>query len=870
MLSSVRKSAIWKVVYRGLAFCMVIMIMLGTLPMGIAQADAAQDVMGVQAPAAITQENQPALGSTQSVQTYPPQTGEDSATQSYQPPEYSPFVQQTPTYTSPAPFNGMHVDEPIPGMTPSGDFLITGASTNGGSLPAGINTRSLPAGMITVDLTYDVVMGWVSPGATVEVTVGTTGYGMAVADDVGFFWTPVWNNTAGNYFDVNCGEEISIYVNDVLLYAPNPLCLDASLDIAMDQVNGSITGDPGGAMITATLGTFDIGSGGQPPAPGAPSVSDTTDSDGSFTLPFTGVDLGAESIVALDRVVGGVNIRSYAYPSEPVFMVQQYNAIAGYAPIGQQVTATVFADDTKVDVVWAGSTAANAPHGYYLFENVEMTIGNFIEVGPPGGPMLSTTLIELGNFDFVTTAGTLAGTAPVGASVRASWWPWSGEERLYQEAHATAVGGAFTMSFSPDLRPRDDVLVVVADAVGNQVQLLTGMPFINAWLDLHSDLDCVVGRLDGPGLPIIVVLESGGQEFERVTGVDSDEGNGIRFCFTGRDSDFNMLNFFPGDTVTLKTDDVGRWAGDVTIVDMNWSGNTGANSISGTLPAGDLEISVAQWNSWAYPLYGWANQQITHAGPGEFTADFTTSFDVRDGNTVYLSHFDPITGFGNFTHNWIETENLAFFELNLPHGIGGKVASANAGVTAILYDGDGIEITQTSDDRDDHPYWFWLDDFDGHPLQAGYKVNLYTANGWSAEMVIPDLSIVGDLDENRITITGPEGLLFIEVSDGDFGLGLFAPGPVVVLDLDQFGFDYQPSTTVAVTYEAPDGNRARLAQRLAEVVDVNFWLNPGTDDWMWGSANPGTQVTASNGVVEMFTAYADPACGGCWGNSTAW
>jgi hypothetical protein len=642
-------------------------------------------------------------------------------------------------------------DEPLAGITPSGDFLITGQSAAGGSLPVGINLRSLPEDLITVDLAYDVVMGWVDPSESVSVTVaGTDGYGMAVADEVGFFWTTIWTNTGGYHVGLNCGMTLVIQVGSADPLETTPPCMDAGLDIVNDLVTASIEDDTGETTITATLGVFEIWSGGQPPAPGAPSAVGVTASNGSFSQAISGVDLGAESLVALDRVVDGVNIRSYAYPEPSVFMVNQYNSIAGYAGNANEVTATVFIEDTE-DERWSNTLNVGGPHRYYLFDSIEMYDGDRIEVSLDGGTPLSTVLFGFGNFDFTTTEGTLAGTAPNGATVRASFWQWTGEERLYTQEQVTAANGdVFSMDLSSTgLQPRDDVLVAVADDAGNQVQLLSGPPFVNAWLDLQSDLDCVVGRLDGPGLPVHTRLEKSGEDpYTRDTGWFSDAGNSIVACFTMRDASDNFVNFSPGDTMTLHSNGESAWEGAVTIVPMAWSGDSAGNSISGDLPAGDLEVTVAQWNAWGYPLHGTATRQISHDGLADFTADFT-DFDVRDGNMVYLSHYDPNTGFGNYTHNWVEAEYLAFFEIYPAYNtIGGRVDKPGAGVTARLYNERDTLIAETSEDRDEHAYWFWLDDFQGESLQPGYRVEIFTTNGWFADMIIPEMT----LDADRITI----------------------------------------------------------------------------------------------------------------------
>jgi hypothetical protein len=49
-----------------------------------------------------------------------------------------------------------------------------------------------------------------------------------------------------------------------------------------------------------------------------------------------------------------------------------------------------------------------------------------------------------------------------------------------------------------------------------------------------------------------------------------------------------------------------------------------------------------------------------------------------------------------------------------------------------------------------------------------------------------------------------------------------------------------------------------------EVYEVNFMLNQGPNDLIWGAASPGATVTVERNSLQLFTAYADPACSGCW------
>ncbi len=97
------------------------------------------------------------------------------------------------------------------------------------------------------------------------------------------------------------------------------------------------------------------------------------------------------------------------------------------------------------------------------------------------------------------------------------------------------------------------------------------------------------------------------------------------------------------------------------------------------------------------------------------------------------------------------------------------------------------------------------------------------------------------------------------------GVAGFVPGSPAKWDVSLWGWDLLPSDWVSVTYQAVDGNRAYYGVSLAEISEVNLWLTYGPYDWMWGNAEPDSTVTAERDSSTLFTAYADPACGGCWG-----
>lgn len=752
---------------------------------------------------------------------------------------------------------------------PSGSANLASPS---GSLPAGLDLRSLPPGMITIDLAYDVVMGWVNPGQAVSVTASSiSGYGAAVADAIGFFWTPIWHNTDGHQIGIDCGWPISITPEGDTTTTLSPKCLTgASMDLSSNLISGGIDGVGADVSVTASLGGINVDSSGTPPSPGAPIGSDLTDSSGAFSINLTGVDLGAESLVALDFLQDGLNMRHYITP-ENVFMVHQMNSIAGYADIDQGINATVYVGSTTEER-WSGSTTASGPYGFYsIYGDAPIEPGDTVEVLLDGEiTPLTTTVMSLGNFSFDAELDTLLGDAPNGAEIRMSFWQWQGEDRVYSEEHTTASSSGIAHDFTADLKARDDVLVVVTDASGNQTQILSGAPFISALQDPLSDTDCVSGRLDSPYAPIFVSLDKGeGETYTRETTWTSDAGNDYNVCFIMRDRDWawGPINFDPGDIATLS--DGAGFSESVEVLLFDWTANPDTEQVSGTsMPEGDVEILLIQWMYDRYPLYGTATQQAD-VSSGSFTTTFT-DFDLRDGNALELRHYD-LHGNGNTLYAWGQPA-LPYFELQLQHNaVSGMVSIGNDYVEASLYDYDGTSLLATThDDGDDDPWRFWFWDFGGHNLEPGYKVVVSTSS-WSAEMIVPDLAISGDYDTDTITGKGPQGLLMVEASRDDDYRPVFVPSTGAsdaVLDLSAYGYDLRQGDFIALTYQAPDGNRARLEARIGDLYKVGHWFNYGERDWMWGEAVPGSSVTIIvNGGEPIFATFEnqDPGCPSCWG-----
>lgn len=763
------------------------------------------------------------------------------------------------------PMEQMHQDV---GSLAAGDVFVQSAAEAANGLPAGLDINSLPTDKITIDMAFDVVIGWVDPYQAVSVTAsGYSGYGFAVADAIGFFWTPIWHTTDGHSLGISCGWPIEITPEGETAFTLSPKCLtSANMNVLTDTVSGGIDGMGAGVEVTASLGI----SGGNwqiPPVSGAPEATAITDASGNFSTSFPGVDLGAESLVALDFEQVGVNIRNYVTP-ENVFFVHQMNTIGGYADIDQSLSATVY-EGTFTTVRWSGSTTASEPFGFYLLENLPIETGDTISVSLDGGLTLTTTVNTLGNFSFNASANTLHGDAPEGTSIRTSLWQKDGENRTYSEKRVTAGSSGFDITFSADLKAYEDVLVVSTDEDGNQIQITSGPPYVLAVQNPNHEYDCVVGRMHAPGQPLFVTLDKGdGEVYVRDTGWTSDVGNGFSSgCFVIRAPDWSWgpIKMDPGDIATYSNGS--GWSQSVEVIGFKYSWNTAINTFSGqNMPAGEVVVTPYNWQNGLYPSYGIPGYQVEVVG-GNYSVTFP-NFDIRDGQSIELTHYNS-DEMGNLYNTW-STLSLPYFELQLHHNaINGMVIIPDDAVTASLYENASATepIFTTNQDDDSNPYYFWFGDLGGYSLLPGMRVELNSASGWSAEMIVPSLEISGDPDSDEITASGPAGLLVIESNHDEWYLGKFVPSNgsgTVILDTIWYGFELYKGDTIALTYQAEDGNRARFEVRAGYslydlFLNVNYdhdwiegWYPPGYDATLWVTDSDGDEkarTTITTGVI---------------------
>ncbi len=760
------------------------------------------------------------------------------------------------TLRSPAPAGGqgallssLRTAEPLGGES----LLAPGQSDLLLAAPAGPPQAIAQLGPgFTVDLAYDTVWGLVTPGDQVTVirTVGGDAYGASEADGAGFFWTPLWQ-ADGRPANVAGGDEIEVYINGGLVDTLAPLPVSGSVDVLADEVEGTISGDAGGTEVTLSVGLA-----GQQPGSGAPQQTVTTDGSGGFAATFPAVNLGPETLVVVEYPRDGYTVRTYLYPGDPVFLVQNLHRIQGYAEPGQQVTVTVY-EGAGPTVRWSAEAGAGGPHGWYdVWATGSVQGGDLVEVDLGGGQILNTTLADLSVTGVNPAADEVEGTAPPAALVVLSMWQAAG----YAQSTASAdPSGDFAAAFAADLRPRDEFRVSVSDAEGDESQLLAGAPYIDGLIDARSGMGCVSWRVDGPGLAVELTLETATGTYTR-TGLTSNAGNGVApYCNVIRDPDGTPLNFSPGDTVTVQSP---TWEGSLVIAGISWEVDTATDQVSGNAPPGEIEVAARQWHfdHYQYPIHS-SQAQSTVASPA-YAVTFS-GFDVRDGGIIEVGHYNPTTDF--VTHpNGFSGLATHYFQATIHGRVEGTPPTAGEEVTAHLYEANGTTLlASTSNDQDGDPWRFELL-FEGHAIEPGNWVTVEAAGGWTASLQVPPLTVNTDIDTELIWGEGPKSLLLVEHNWPEGWDGYFVPVDGFALDRAFFGGDINEGDTVSACYQAVSGNRILAAYRPGEVFRAEFWLEVDGRTSMWGEAQPGSDVTVTTPLAKI-TTWADPACNGCWG-----
>ncbi|MGD2146333.1 MAG: hypothetical protein PVH41_06550 [Anaerolineae bacterium] len=681
-----------------------------------------------------------------------------------------------------------------------------------------------------VDLAYDAVWGFASPGDLVTVTRSDDAYGVDEANGVGFFYAPLWG-LDGRPADVGGGDTLEVYFNGALDEALNPVTITGQVDVVNDRVVGTVLGAAAGEVVTVTVGTWAF----QASFLGAPRTTATTDASGVFTAAFAANDLGAHHYARI--AIGGPSSaqHSYLYPQD-VFHVDTFAMAFGFTEPRQVVTATIVRDGIRLT-----STTARAgwPHGEYGLE-LKIEPGDVVELDLGSGPVMSTTAYTL-TARIDVEADQVTGICPPLETVRV----WSKDWQLgtFAETSATAdASGRYTATFTGhDLRPSDRVHPSYADDEGDEVLLSMYPPNIIARVDQGS----VLGAGDAPKTPFTATLLHDGST-SVVTGT------------TTWGNDLGMVGFAvsieEGDTITVETS---SWTGSMTVADVDVALDGEDDSVSSQADiTGWMKIWVDQWNNWLYPVH--SRVAVSVAGTSPVTTTFPR-FDLRDGCRATVFHFDD----EGFT-TW-KGAMLRQFGANMPWGVWVDGASPSDVVTASLYHSDGVTLKRRATSDAPEPWGGrWLG-MEGH-IRIGDWLTVTDSTGWIRGFQMPTLTINADPDTDTVWGQGPSARLLAEHDpDGNWS-GLFIPGGEYLLDWSSLRRDLRKGDYVNAAYQTPGGNVVGVQAEWLS-IELNY-----AHDWVEGHLEAGhtlwLTITESDGLTVKATAELKSQAIPWWGGNT--
>lgn len=328
----------------------------------------------------------------------------------------------------------------------------------------------------------------------------------------------------------------------------------------------------------------------------------------------------------------------------------------------------------------------------------------------------------------------------------------------------------------------------------------------------HQHHDFVDGQFEPNATVAITVTDA--------HGAFKGAGNGTADSSGWMDGVYAGADIVPTDKIAVASS--GGFTATMEMITITASVDLAADLVTGQMSGG---IFPAWGNAEANNPSMGAGMPISITASGHFTADFSGSFDIVEGDQVWAWYIDPAgnevggSAFypfleiaANYAHEWVNgrTEPGASVTISLTDSVAALKASA-----VVTADGSGNFSTQCSD---------WSTTPDCPDIAVGDGVTVWAAGLTSS--VDPIGSIDGDLDATANTVSGIlnapayTGTLDVRceiwVEEGPPGIDTTADanGGNFVCDFDDVGWDLGPGQDVAVMYAEPDGD---------QVINVLGW-----------------------------------------------
>ncbi len=636
----------------------------------------------------------------------------------------------------------------------------------------GISARSPKAPLLTppmpgtadlaIGITTDRVWGVVGPGETVTVAVNGVQMGAARADDIGFFWTTLYD-TAGNRPRLGAGDTVTIYRDGIEETGLMLRAITGTIDVVNNVVAGTI-GD-----VTSPISVTVYRGGGEEPMMTSLSQTVSTDSPGNYSVAFGGVwDFFADDRVMVSYVENGVGVHRHIYADRMVVLPTPANTVVGWTTPGAGVTVTVFLSDAmttkaQTTLVTDGDTGRYSVSSDELGDDIQQS--DIVVVEIEGGTVMSREVDTL-DFAIDATSDRIIGQTKAGAIVRG----WTdnltplGKRSVYTTTLADPTG-AFTLEFGTvaDLMPGQWVGVYVADADGDDLVRWFPSPSIEVnqtWNEVTGNGPSPIGSLsDGRLVTLTLYSAASDTTFVRTTTMNEWAWYGFE------EEEDNLPDIAPGDVVTVESEGY-AWQGVVRVQTMTVGYDLNADQFAGAVetPTDRVEISGGYYQGELYPLGASFDILVTAtspfiAAPVGFDVDYSLPYEV-----VHRTAGDYVERISRRTDMFgvRVSDNAVVGTLN-PPGIPFTITLRDSG------GGMKAQMTGTSNEPigeiGGQDFW-WSNE----RIEAGDRVQMQSAAGFSRTVVIPDLQASWDLDTDIVTGQGsPNSRLQVYVDNQGYG-----------------------------------------------------------------------------------------------------
>jgi uncharacterized repeat protein (TIGR01451 family) len=726
-------------------------------------------------------------------------------------------------------------------------------------------TAPLPGSAdLVVCLDTDRVWGVIGPQETATVTVNGTQMGVGRSDDIGFFWTTLYD-AGGNRTRLSEGDAVAIYREGTQEAGVTLRTISATIDVLDDVVAGTI------GNVTAPLSVTVYRSRNEYDEPSMTSLSQTvsTDNLGNFAVLFDAVwDFFADDRVVVSYVENGVEVHQQVYADRLVVQPAPLNGVIGWTTPGTAMTVTVYLSDattikTQMTLEADGETGRYELGADDLGE--EILEGDIVVVEVAGGIVMSRTVDAL-DLSVDAANDRITGQAEPFASVRgyAADLTSMGWQSVYTTTSANA-SGVYTLDFgaAADIPPGQWVGVCVADDKGDDLNLWAP----SAAVEVNQTWNEVSGWGPSPpgpesdGRTVTLTLYSAVSDITFTYSTQTPWYNWYQF-----DENDGLPDIAPGDIVTVESEGY-AWQGVVRVQTMTLQYDRDTDQFSGTIitPTDRVELSISYWGNELYPLGGALNTLATASSPFVATV---TGFDINYNlgyELVHRTENDYVERIAGWTDG--------FGVYLIDSEVRGTLLPPGTPFTITLRDGGGgfkAQLTGTSmEPTGDIGQWDFRNVDEN--IEASDHVQVESASGFSHTVVIPDLIIFPDADADIVYGQGPaDALLYVDVEEQGQGFVPTDGGGQFAFRVDQLQDVWGDGDLVwgnAVGAEYVDEKRTW-------VYDVYRWpqilaaYSPAGWNSVWGEyAIPGNTVTITvtqQGGGVIATGTADPgACSWC-------